>query len=33
MKAGWAAAILAIVMAIIGLVLTAGGVWLAVLGG
>ena len=27
MKAGWAAAILAIVMAIIGLVLTAGGVY------
>jgi quinoprotein glucose dehydrogenase len=33
MRAGWAAIILAIVMAIIGIVLTIGGVWLAVLGG
>src|SRR5690242_7097129 len=33
MRAGWAAVILAIVMAIIGIVLTIGGVWLAVLGG
>ena len=33
MKAGWAAAILAIVMAIIGLVLTVGGAWLVALGG
>ena len=33
MKAGWAAAILAFVMALIGIVLTAGGAWLVVLGG
>jgi quinoprotein glucose dehydrogenase len=33
MRAGWAAIILAIVIALIGIVLTIGGVWLAVLGG
>ena len=33
MKAGWAAIVLAIVIALIGIVLTIGGVWLAVLGG
>jgi quinoprotein glucose dehydrogenase len=33
MRGGWAATILAIVMAIIGIVLTIGGAWLAVLGG
>ena len=33
MKAGWAATILAIIMAIIGIILTVGGIWLAVLGG
>ena len=33
MKAGWAATALAFVMAIIGIVLTVGGIWLAVLGG
>jgi quinoprotein glucose dehydrogenase len=33
MKAGWAATILAIFMAIIGIVLTIGGAWLAALGG
>jgi quinoprotein glucose dehydrogenase len=33
MRGGWAATILAIVMAIIGIVLTVGGIWLAVLGG
>jgi quinoprotein glucose dehydrogenase len=33
MRGGWAAAILAIIMAIIGIVLLAGGVWLALLGG
>jgi quinoprotein glucose dehydrogenase len=33
MRGGWAATILAIIMAIIGIVLLAGGVWLALLGG
>jgi quinoprotein glucose dehydrogenase len=33
MRGGWAATILAIIMGIIGLVLLAGGVWLALLGG
>ena len=33
MKAGWAAIALAFVMAIIGIVLTVGGIWLAALGG
>ena len=33
MRAGWAATILALVMALIGIVLTIGGVWLAALGG
>jgi len=33
MRAGIAAIILAIIMAIIGIVLTIGGIWLAVLGG
>lgn len=33
MRASWAAIILAIVMAIIGIVLTAGGIWLVALGG
>jgi quinoprotein glucose dehydrogenase len=33
MRAGWAAIVLAIVIALIGIVLTIGGVWLAVLGG
>ena len=33
MRGGWAATLLALVMALIGIVLTIGGVWLAVLGG
>src|SRR4029079_7814122 len=33
MRAGWAATILAFVMAIIGIVLTVGGAWLLMLGG
>src|SRR5690348_928534 len=33
MRAGWAATILALVMAIIGVVLTIGGIWLVALGG
>ena len=33
MRAGWAATIVAIILAIIGIVLTIGGIWLAVLGG
>src|SRR5690242_19056546 len=33
MRAGWAATLLAILMAVIGIILTVGGIWLVALGG
>ena len=33
MRAGWAATVLALVLALIGIILAAGGAWLLMLGG